>query len=525
MASILEEREIALREAEHQVYLNQLIALHKVAIGGWLAYIAFDYLTTYVPGSVAFSWMVLLRVLSATLVGLGLFALTRFKLRRGLVRFLDLLLLIEPTIVITYFCWRDGLSSPFVAGHAFVITCRGGVIRDVWWRTLIHLSPPLIGVALCPFVAHGYPGAFREGASSIAEIVSFSHIGFIVVSSAVFATIGAHAAWKLGHGAYEGRSLGSYRLQNCIGVGAMGEVWSARDTNLKRDVALKMMKHDGASGSAQARARFDREIRALMAIDHPHAVRILDFGTSGDRINYFVMDLLSGADLAQLVKDGGPLVPSRALALLDQAARAVAHAHQLGIVHRDIKPSNLFISDSGDDIGHVRLLDFGIAKLDDETDESLTAKGAFVGTAHFAAPELAMGKEATVASDIYALGAVAYFALTGTTPFSGLTRAGILSALISGEVLDLQIKAPTLDGDTVALVKRAMHPRPEERFPSASAFAEAIRKVLWKLRAETSPERPALVLGTEVPPPPPSESGLSTVDGAPLALARAREVS
>jgi len=520
MSSILREREVALREAEHQAYLSQLRALHKVAIAAWLAYIAFDYISTLVPGAVAFRWMVAIRVSAASLIALALFVLNRFRLSRAALHIADLLLLIQPTLVIAYFCWRDGLGTPFVAGYAFAITCRGGLIRDVWWRTLLHLSPPLIGVALSPFIAKGFPGVLRPGGVPLTDLIAFTHMSFVVISSALFATIGAHVAWSLGRGAFVGRSIGKYRLQNCIGSGGMGEVWSARDTSLKRDVAVKMMMFGDTPRSVQARARFDREIRALMAIDHPHAVRILDFGTAGEHINYLVMDLLPGSDLAQLVRQQGVVAPLRALALLEQAARAAEHAHNLGIVHRDIKPSNIFISDVGDDIGHVRLLDFGIAKLDEEVDEGITATGAFVGTVHFAAPELALGEDATIASDIYALGAVAYFALTGSTPFVGLTRGGVLDALASGDVLDLRTKAPHLDQEIVSLVRKAMHPIPGERFPSAKAFAEAIRSVLWPMRAK---EKVHLPVPEVLAPCDDSASAMiSTVDGPRLAVLRAR---
>ena len=521
MTSILREREAALREAQHQVYLGQLRALHRLAIAAWVFYIAFDYIATLLPGTPQFSSLVIVRLTVAGLIATALFLLSRFRLSHPVVRFFDLLLLIEPTALITYFCWREGIGTTWVAGYAFAITCRGGLIREVWWRTLLHLSPPILGVMLCPLIAHGFPGVFGSHVASTLELVTYSHNAFIVASTAIFATTGAHAAWKMEQGAFEGRSIGRYRLQQCIGKGAMGEVWSARDTSIKRDVALKVMMLTDTSRPAQVRARFDREIRALMALDHPHAVRILDFGTVGDRINYFTMDLLVGCDLAQLVRKEGRLPPLRVLALLEQAARAVAQAHRLGIVHRDIKPSNLFISDVGDDVGHVRLLDFGIAKLDDDTDESLTATGAFVGTAHFAAPELALGKDATAASDIYALGAVAYYALTGRTPFAGLTLAGVLGALVSGEITPLEELSPGLDPEVTAIVRQAMSPKPEQRFATAAALADALRNALWRLRAQgVSPiDAPAL------PSEPVSEEGVSTVDGPALASAPARQAS
>jgi serine/threonine-protein kinase len=216
-----------------------------------------------------------------------------------------------------------------------------------------------------------------------------------------------------------------YRLERKLGRGGMGEVWLAEDRKLGRRVAVKLMSGD-ATMNPGASARFEREIRATIGLRHPHTVRIYDHGVTVTGSRYYVMELLEGRNLAELMEDEGALKPTRAVELVRQAASALSEAHEHGIVHRDVKPRNFVVVSAGGQRDFLKVLDFGLAIGSD--DLSLTADGICAGSPGYVSPEVITGEAADARSDIYALGCVLYTLLTGRPPFIGATAREVLLA-------------------------------------------------------------------------------------------------
>jgi serine/threonine-protein kinase len=240
--------------------------------------------------------------------------------------------------------------------------------------------------------------------------------------------IGARIVYGMAVEVRRAREMGSYRLVEKLGQGGMGEVWRAQHRMLARGAAIKLIRPAtlGAGSPDQAREllkRFEREAQATAALRSPHTVALYDYGVAADGTFHYVMELLEGFSLQALVGRFGPMPPERAVSLLRQACHSLAEAHAAGLVHRDIKPANLFVCRLGLDVDFVKVLDFGLVKLrarDAAADESLTAQGALTGTPAFMPPELALGSESIDGrADIYALGCVAYWLLTGKRVFAG----------------------------------------------------------------------------------------------------------
>ena len=254
---------------------------------------------------------------------------------------------------------------------------------------------------------------------------------------------------------------GRYRLTDRIATGGMGEVWQARDDVLGRIVAVKVLKEE-YTGDPGFLERFRAEARHTAALSHPHIAGVYDYGEA-DSSAYLVMELVPGEPLSDLLAREGALEAPRAMDLLSQAAAGLSAAHAAGVVHRDVKPGNLLVTPDG----RVKVTDFGIARAGDQV--PLTATGQVMGTAQYLAPEQAMGRRATPASDVYALGVVAYEALTGARPFVGDSQVAVAMAHVNSDPEPLPAHVP--DGAR-ALVGASMAKDPAERPADASVFSE-----------------------------------------------------
>ncbi len=217
---------------------------------------------------------------------------------------------------------------------------------------------------------------------------------------------------------YTGATLvGKYHITELIGVGAMGRVYRADHLQLDAQVAVKLLNPDVAADQ-QAVKRFQTEARAASRLRHPNTIQVYDFGQSDTGILFLVMELLRGRNLAQIIADEPPLSPPRLVDLLGQALAALDEAHAAGVVHRDFKPENIVVETLRTGKEHVKVLDFGIAKLRGEADANLTSRGAVCGTPDYMSPEQIRGEELDARSDVYAAGVVLYEAMTGTRPFA-----------------------------------------------------------------------------------------------------------
>ena len=248
------------------------------------------------------------------------------------------------------------------------------------------------------------------------------------------AYVGARVVYNLGAEVKRARELGSYRLEEKLGEGGMGEVWRARHRLLARPAAIKLIRPSlaGAAGvgvSEEAVRRFEREAQVIARLRSPHTVELFDFGIATDGAFYYVMELLDGLDADSLLRRFGPTPPERAIYLLRQVCHSLSEAQSCGLVHRDIKPANIFLCRYGEEYDFVKVLDFGIVgAVRDPADTSPvhTRENTVRGTPAFIAPEQAMGTDVDGRADIYATGCLAYWLLTGQFVFTAETPMGLL---------------------------------------------------------------------------------------------------
>jgi eukaryotic-like serine/threonine-protein kinase len=251
----------------------------------------------------------------------------------------------------------------------------------------------------------------------------------------VMAYVGARVIYALGKEVTRARALGGYRLVARLGAGGMGEVWRAEHYLLARPAAIKLVRPEFVGTSdpdrrGQLQERLGREAKATALMRSPHTIEIYDFGLANDGTFYYVMELLDGFDLETLVKRFGPIPAERAIKLLMQVCHSLGEAHWQGLIHRDIKPANVYACRYGREVDFVKVLDFGMVKSDREGDDAetqLTGPNTVCGTPAFMAPEQVLGNRLVDGrTDLYAVGCLAYWLITGQLVFTGQTAMEIL---------------------------------------------------------------------------------------------------
>jgi serine/threonine-protein kinase len=291
------------------------------------------------------------------------------------------------------------------------------------------------------------------------------------------------------------REIGSYRLIERIGAGGMGEVWRAQHRLLARPAAVKLIRSSTLGESQLARdtlaRRFEREARETAALGSIHTVNVYDFGVTEHGDFYYAMELLEGVSLERLVQDFGPVEPGRLVYLLRQVCHSLGEAHARGLVHRDVKPANIMVCRLGPDADFVKVLDFGLVKptATGPTVTMLSLDGSAVGTPSYMAPEIALGRpDVDGRTDIYSLGCVAYYMLTGQLVFSGDTPVAAALAHVHDAPLPPRLLSefkvpPALD----TLVLECLAKDPDARPPSAAVvskrLAAAVPADAWTLDA------------------------------------------
>ncbi len=268
-------------------------------------------------------------------------------------------------------------------------------------------------------------------------LMIFIGFGFPYILVVVMAYVGVRIVYNLGAEVTRAREMGSYRLEERLGEGGMGEVWKASHRLLARPAAIKLIRSsigaNATSASDDVRRRFEREAQVIAQLRSPHTVTLFDFGMTADGTFYYVMELLDGLDTDGLIRRFGPMPAERVVHVLRQMCHSLSEAGSCGLVHRDIKPANIFLCRYGEDHDFVKVLDFGIAKVphetSPETQTAITVPHVIQGTPAFIAPEQAMGEEAVDArADIYSTGCVAYWLLTGQLVFTADTAMKVLLA-------------------------------------------------------------------------------------------------
>jgi eukaryotic-like serine/threonine-protein kinase len=273
-----------------------------------------------------------------------------------------------------------------------------------------------------------WPLAYFLGQSMLAyPFIGWNRVAMWImplVLAVIWTTMLNQRIFKLELESQKAEDLGSYKLERIIGQGGMGEVWLAHHRMLRRNAAVKLIRPEILSGQTMRnesviRRRFEREARATARLRNPHTVALFDFGTTQEGMFYYVMELLEGVDLQTLVEKHGPMHPGRVKNILIQVCESLEEAHRLNMVHRDIKPRNIFLSKMGWQHDFAKVLDFGLVKTELREDESLmTMEGTATGTPAYMAPEVALNATIDGRADIYGLGCVAYFMLTGELVFA-----------------------------------------------------------------------------------------------------------
>jgi eukaryotic-like serine/threonine-protein kinase len=275
---------------------------------------------------------------------------------------------------------------------------------------------------------------------------------------------------------------GQYSLEKELGRGGMGVVYLAREVQLERPVAIKVLP-PSLGGRADLRERFLREARTAAKLSHPNIVPIFRVDEIGGFV-FFAMGYVEGETLTQRVRARGPLPPQAATRLLQEIAWALAYAHARGVVHRDIKPDNILIESEG---GRALVTDFGIARV--EAASGLTEVGQVMGTAHFMSPEQAAGESIDGRSDLYALGVVAHFALTGKLPFDGPTVQSILAKHLTQLPPPLASVSASVPKDLARAIDRCLAKEPAARYATGEALADALTAAQGQRRETPAPVR------------------------------------
>jgi plasmid stabilization system protein ParE len=276
-----------------------------------------------------------------------------------------------------------------------------------------------------------FPPAWRPDGLEI-----FFRFGFPYLLVVIMAYVGARVVYNLGTEVTRARELGSYRLEDRLGAGGMGEVWKASHRLLARPAAIKLIRAsvagNGFGRSDNMRRRFELEAQVIAQLRSPHTVTLFDFGVSEEGAFYYVMELLDGVDADTLIRRFGPIPAERVVHILRQMCHSLSEAESCGLVHRDIKPANIFLCRYGEDYDFVKVLDFGIAKVAheewSETQTAMTMANMVHGTPAFIAPEQAFGDDVDTRADIYSAGCVAYWLLTGQLVFTADTPMKLLLA-------------------------------------------------------------------------------------------------
>ena len=336
----------------------------------------------------------------------------------------------------------------------------------------------LVGVAVgIPVVLLG--AHFRSHYPGAAQTTSYEKELLIVGRAMAITTLLSYMASRVIYGLrrriHEAAKVGQYVLQEKIGQGGMGVVYRATHAMLRRHTAVKLLL-PGKMGEGPL-ARFEREVTLTARLTHPNTVAIYDYGRTPEGIFYYAMEYLEGGDLDDLVTYAGPLPPGRAVFLLEQVCRALAEAHAAGLVHRDLKPANVLVCERGGEGDVAKVVDFGLVKdlHAVETAPKLTADLAIAGTPLYMAPESIAGAvNASPASDLYALGAVAFFLLTGEPVFSGGSIVEICAHHLHSTPQAPSLRRPGLSPALDAVVLRCLAKKPDERHRSVGELRAAL---------------------------------------------------
>lgn len=361
-----------------------------------------------------------------------------------------------------------------VLGFAMLLLSYGMFMPNGIRRTLMMVSCG----ALAPLVTATLLRWSQPQVASVISPLRLVEAGGILLTCAAIAVFSTYTMAALRYEAHRALKFGQYRLKRLLGWGGMGEVYLAEHQLLKRPCAVKVIRphhvHDPL-----ALVRFEREVRAMAKLSHWHAVEVFDYGRTEDGTFYYVMEYLPGLNLVEIVQRSGPLPPGRVIHFLEQTCAALGEAHQQGLVHRDLKPANIFAAFRGGEYDVTKLLDFGLV-LDVEPQqfaETHPSDLALVGSPTYMAPEQVRADQYVgPASDLYSLGAVGYFLLTGHPPFERSSLLRMIMAHAKEPVLPPSTYRSDIPTDLEQVILRCLAKEPSQRYGSALELRQALKQ-------------------------------------------------
>lgn len=378
-----------------------------------------------------------------------------------------------------------------------VTASRAILIPSSPLRTLVLSACVWLPVFAVPYVVYDSRWVLPAGISDRSYMVASQIASFTwALTSVTLVTVTSRVIYGLRKEVREAQKLGQYTLLEKLGEGGMGQVFRAQHAMLRRPTAVKLLHPDRAFGPEDL-ARFEREVQLTAQLSHPNVVTVFDYGRTPDGVFYYAMELLDGRDLEDVVEQSGPLPAARVVHILTQVASALAEAHAVGLIHRDIKPANVILCTRGRTCDVAKVVDFGLVKqLDTAADAGdagesagrglasgpdVSRAGSIVGTPMYLAPEaFADPGSLDGRADLYALGAVAYFLLTGTVLFGGknVMDACRHHVVTTPEPPSKRLRAlypdATVPEDLERIVLRCLQKAPADRFESAKALLEAL---------------------------------------------------
>ncbi|NUO51130.1 MAG: serine/threonine protein kinase, partial [Polyangiaceae bacterium] len=310
--------------------------------------------------------------------------------------------------------WAPGDGFREVSPVAILILLFAALIPNPPRRTLLVslLAASMEPVGLAISIARGNPVPAPAQIMAICAGPLFTAIVSAFISRVIYG---------LARSVDAARRMGSYRLVALLGKGGMGEVWRGEHDLLARPAAIKLIRPNEGRASTHELKRFEREAQATATLRSPHTIQLYDFGVAEGGTFYYVMELLDGVDLDRLVRETGPMPAARVIHVMRQVCKSLNEAHSLGLVHRDVKPANIFLCRYAEEQDFVKVLDFGLVKSVDKgetkAEPGMTNANAVLGTPTYMAPEMVLGGTVDARADIYALGCVAYWLLTGRLVF------------------------------------------------------------------------------------------------------------
>jgi len=367
-----------------------------------------------------------------------------------------------------------GVYVEFTSLRWFALLVGYGALIPNTWRRCAAVVTVL---ALSPLIVFALLSLWLRPLETEVVVTVLSNLALWLGVAATVVVFTSYRIEMLRQAAADARKLGQYVLKERLGEGGMGEVYKAEHVLLCRPCAVKLIRPERAADPNEL-LRFEREVRLTATLTHPNTIQVFDYGHTEDNVFYYVMEYLEGLTLEEIVRRHGPLPPHRTIYLLRQVCGALQEAHDIGLIHRDVKPGNIMVCKRGGEHDVIKLLDFGLVLPiigAVEGENKLTLKGTIAGTPDYMSPEQAVGRQKLDGrSDIYSVGAMAYYLLTGAPPFVYPSPVRILAAHLYETARPLTDRCPDVATDLQAVVLQCLAKDPNSRFRDARSLERAL---------------------------------------------------